>query len=508
MLLFAYYLLKPLRESLILSEFGAEVRSYAVALIALSLFFLIPLYGVLFRHTRRTQLIHWITLFFILNLVVFQFMGTAGIQFGFIYFVWVGIFGVMVIAQFWAFAADSYNAESGQRLFPVIMVGASLGALAGAQSSKMLFPVLGPYGLMTLAALILATTLLLPRRAKDAIPEESRPTEPNADEGTGTNLLGGLGLIFKDNYLLLIAIFVVLLNWINSTGEFILAELVVRHADALVASGQSVVKSEYIAAFYSDFIFWVTLIGLLFQVFLVSRIYCHVGIRGALLILPLIAVVGYGLAAFIPIFSIIRVVKILENSTDYSIMNTTRHALFLPTSRETKYEGKTAIDTFFWRFGDVIQAAFVFAGLNWWALEVEHFALLNLVLSVLWLLLAVAIGRAYTTQMKRTSNAPRLNSPIPDAQFVDGEALRHTFAEDTFVDVEPGANLALSARVHGRNELPNWLEFSPGRRLFSGKPPGKLEDELVIEVTATDLDGLSVSDTFTVRQAAMTGATS
>jgi hypothetical protein len=66
------------------------------------------------------------------------------------------------------------------------------------------------------------------------------------------------------------------------------------------------------------------------------------------------------LGGFVPIFTLIRLVKIAENATDYSLMNTTRHALFLPVDRDATYEGKTAIDSFFWRVGDLIQAGVVF----------------------------------------------------------------------------------------------------------------------------------------------------
>ena len=43
-----------------------------------------------------------------------------------------------------------------------------------------------------------------------------------------------------------------------------------------------------------------------------------------------------------------------ENSLDYSLHNTLRGALFLPTTRAVKYKAKAAIDTFFFRMGDVI----------------------------------------------------------------------------------------------------------------------------------------------------------
>ena len=173
------------------------------------------------------------------------------------------------------------------------------------------------------------------------------------------HLLGGIGLVLRDRYLLLIALFVVLLNWINSTGEFILGAYVKAHAHAQIAAtgGGEEALSEYIAAFMGNFNFWVTLIGLGIQLLLVARIYRLVGMRGALLVHPVIVAVGYGLLAFapmlggfIPIFSLIRRIKVADNGVDYSLMNTTRQALFLPVDRDSKYEGKMAIDTFFWRF--------------------------------------------------------------------------------------------------------------------------------------------------------------
>ncbi|MCH8913638.1 MAG: hypothetical protein IIA33_08745 [Planctomycetes bacterium] len=119
----SYYLFKTMRETLILTEFSAEVRSYATAAITLLLFFVVPLYSVLFRQGNKEQLIRWITLFFASNVLIFYMMGKAGMEFSFLYYIWVGIFGVMMIAQFWAFAADHFNIKTGQRLFPIIMAG-------------------------------------------------------------------------------------------------------------------------------------------------------------------------------------------------------------------------------------------------------------------------------------------------------------------------------------------------------------------------------------------------
>src|SRR4051812_11048838 len=131
LLLSGYYLLKTAREGFILSEGGAEVKSYSSAGQALLLLFLVPAYGALASRVNRIHLIQWVTLFFAGNLVLFLLALSSGLHIGIVYFLWVGIFNVMVIAQFWGFAADLYTEDQGKRLFPLIGVGASLGAWIG-----------------------------------------------------------------------------------------------------------------------------------------------------------------------------------------------------------------------------------------------------------------------------------------------------------------------------------------------------------------------------------------
>ena len=127
-----------------------------------------------------------------------------------------------------------------------------------------------------------------------------------------------------------------------------------------------------------------------FQTLLVSRLFKWIGVGGALFILPLVALLGYSALLVLPLLSIVRVIKIVENATDYSVQSTTRQALFLPTSREAKYEAKAVIDTFFWRAGDVLQAGLVLLGVTL-GFGVSAFSAFNLVLVLFWLGLAALI---------------------------------------------------------------------------------------------------------------------
>jgi AAA family ATP:ADP antiporter len=206
---------------------------------------------------------------------------------------------------------------------------------------------------------------------------------------------GAFRAVLSNRYLLMIAALVLLLNLVNTTGEYLLGRTVSRAATAAVALGEAVSEQQFIGSFFSNFQLAVNLTGLLVQLFLVSRVLKYFGVRLALLALPLIALGGYTLLAVYPILGVIRWAKTIENATDYSLNNTVRNVLFLPTTREEKYKAKQVVDAFCQRAGDVLSAGLVFVGTSVLALTITQFALVNLGFVALWLILAVAIGRGY-----------------------------------------------------------------------------------------------------------------
>ena len=117
------------------------------------------------------------------------------------------------------------------------------------------------------------------------------------------------------------------------------------------------------------------------------------GLAGVLLALPLIALGAYGMVVVGATLAVVRLAKTAENATDYSLMNTAKQLLWLPTSREEKYKAKQAVDSFFVRLGDLVAAFVVFAGTAWGTLGVAGFALVNLGCVLVWLVLALALVR-------------------------------------------------------------------------------------------------------------------
>jgi len=134
-------------------------------------------------------------------------------------------------------------------------------------------------------------------------------------------------------------------------------------------------------------------VALLLQAFFTSRLLKYRGLAGVLLALPLIALGGYAIIAAGVGFSAVRWIKTAENATDYSVMNTARQLLWVPTNREEKYKAKQAIDTFFVRVGDVISAGVVLIGTRQLHLDIQQFAVANIALTVVWLGVALLILR-------------------------------------------------------------------------------------------------------------------
>ena len=364
-ILFTAYLLKPAREMLILTEGTAEIRSYAVALQALLLLFFIPLYGKFSRLFDSFRYMQIVTAVCVATLLAFAAAGQAGVAVSVPYFVWLGAYSVLIIAQFWAYASELYSREAGERLFVIVALGASLGAWIGSAFSRELVNYLDAYGLMIAGAITLAISIVPAGRANRSIPESSKGLHTVEEPPAQPSIFAGFQLVFSRRYLMLMAAFVIMLNLVNTTGEYLLSAILeTLYAEGAADGSIAVDKGTYVGRFYGGFYFIVNLLGVLIQFFMVSRLIRTAGFSLAFLLTPLVIFLGYASLALLPIITWFRYFKIVENSLDYSLQNTVRQMLYLPLSRQEKYEARAVIDPFGQRFGDLLQAGIIFAGLN------------------------------------------------------------------------------------------------------------------------------------------------
>ena len=398
-LLLGYYVIKTLRDTVIVARLGAQVKAYASAVMALVLMGFIPLYGWVASRVDRVKLIFTLTVFFLVTLELFVLgFATAAPYIEVVFFIWVGIFNLTTVAQFWSLANDLYRKESGERLFPIIAIGATLGSPLGSLLAGRLFGA----GLSEVVILQAPAALLLLQLAlygwintrESRGPEQARRAQEPLAVG------GGFALVLSSDYLRLLALLMVLLNIVNTNGNFILDSSL---ESAAAAAGAG--KTAALGAAYGSFYLYQNILGVLIQALLVSHIVKRFGIIGVLLGLPLVSFGAYGLIAAGAGLTAIRWAKTAENATDYSVMNTGRQMVWLPTRREEKYKAKQAVDTFFVRAGDTLSGLLVFVMSAHLGLRARGFAVLNLAVVVVWIALVLLLGRRYRALAAATSDA-------------------------------------------------------------------------------------------------------
>lgn len=422
LILLAYYCIKPVREGWIaVSDIEGlskmEVKAYSSFVQSILLLFIVGWYSRLAEHLQRSTLITRVTLFCISNLIIFWFLQPnlfiRNLPYtGIIFYLWVGMFGVFIVAQFWTFCADIYAEERGKRLLPMIAIGATSGAAAGSWLVDQLLET----GLVSTETLLLVATVPLfastiltrlvdARERKtlspDIIPSPAEKTEENTEKGLHF-LLSGARLIFISRFLLAAALVTLMTNWVNTNGENLLFR-VIEESLAGQAANQGITDPAAILAFtrsgttqfYGNFFFWVNIAALLLQSLLASRLLRYGGFAAIAMLLPAIAMISYSFMALLPILAVVKMLKIAENATDYSINNTARHVLWLPVSSEMKYQGKPAIDTLYVRIGDGFAALTVLIGVEVLALTTRQFFIFNVILVVAWLFFTLMLIREY-----------------------------------------------------------------------------------------------------------------
>ena len=227
---------------------------------------------------------------------------------------------------------------------------------------------------------------------------------------------GAFALVLQNRYLLLMAALVFVAELVKTNGEFILSSAAAEHAAQLIPTTAhpdlvgavhdaaiTADRREVIKELYGNFYFWVNLVGFVIQAFLVTRVIDKLGVRKALFIMLIVALGTYGAIGMIGGLALVRAAKTTENATEYSMQNTVRQTLFLPTDRATKYKAKAAIDTFVVRFGDSLSALLVWVGVHEIGMRVRGLAFVNFGLVAVWIVIAIGIAREHKKISKESA---------------------------------------------------------------------------------------------------------
>ncbi len=394
----SYSVLRPIRETMGItsgvSTLPALFWGTFVVMLAVQ-----PVYGWLTSRFRRSAFLPWVYLFFVLNILGFYVWFNVQADHTWIarvYFVWLSVFNLFVVAVFWSLMADVFNREQAGRLFGFIAAGISLGGLAGPFLVQLLAERLGTINLLPISAALLAFSLLLMvgvlRWQRRITAAEGGATAADPDARLGGHSLAAFVQLLRSPYLALIALFVFLLTWIST---FLYLE-----QQALVA--QVFQDRDAQTAFFSRIDFWVQAGSLVIQLFLFGRLYRWFGFRTLIVSIPLLMMFGFGMLALFPSFAVLVGVLMVRRIGEYSITRPSRDTLYTVVTREEKYKAKSLIDTFVYRGGDATAASVHALVKSTFGFGLSGVAVVGALIAAAWAAVAWRLGTLHLSRRRRT----------------------------------------------------------------------------------------------------------
>ncbi len=353
-LLMSFYLLRPMREAFGIAK-GADKLPWLMTGTMAAMLLANPLYAALVSRIPRRRFIPLTYRFFAMNMALFwlafRFLPAhGGVWAGYAFYVWLSVFNLFVVSVFWSLLDDLLTEEIGKRLFGLIAVGGTLGAIAGASLTATLshgLNILGvelkvaPPSLLILAILFLeAAVFCMKGLAARASKVDLKPVTPEP----GPGIFEGLRLVATSRYLQAICLYILLFT-ITSTFLYLAQGRIVEQA----FQGQAART-----AAFASLDLWTNGVTLVLQVLLSGRILSGLGLRTTLCLLPLLTLAGLGGLWALPTFAVLAVVQVSRRGLHYAVDRPAREILYIPLGADEKYKSKPFIDTFVYRGGDVL----------------------------------------------------------------------------------------------------------------------------------------------------------
>ena len=384
----SYSLVKPVRDAMG-TVYGVDHLQELFTATLLASFIFAPLYSGLAARIRLATFLPWVYGFVALTMLGFYALFAGGQQERTVaaaFYVWVSTFNLLVISVFWSFMADLYSRTQAKRLFGLIAAGGTLGGIAGPAAATLLATRVGNHNLVLIGAAGFAATALVVRMLaaeKDRLlalgGEAQRSSLARPLPG---NPFDGFRRLLRSPYLLLLALFLLLMTWISTIVYFQLGDLITHAFASKEARTQA----------YGQIDLAVNSCALLIQLFGTGRLIARFGVGTGLLLNPIIMVLAFLAIAFSPVLLVLGGMQILRRVAEYAIAKPAREMLFTVVDQDSRYKAKNVIDTVVYRFGDFTSSWVSHAILPYGVIGLAIFGVV--VLSV-WFPVAWLLGKRY-----------------------------------------------------------------------------------------------------------------
>lgn len=392
----ALMVVRPAREALGMRSGLDTVRwlfvGTAVVTLAVN-----PVFGLLVAKFRRVWFIAATYLFFAASLLVFWALlsfapEAVGEVSGRVFYVWFSVFNLFSTMVFWALMADRFAFEQSKRLFPIVAVGGTVGAIFGPWLAWGIVESVGTANLILIAVGFLCLAVLAawwvaalqPREGAGEDAERPTRTPPAVDRTAviGGSAWEGLRAVFKSRYLLAICGFVLILAVMATFIYFTRLAMVAEVAEGTDAR----------TALFANIDMWTQIATLVMQLFVAGHLMKRIGVSVTLALLPVTVLLGFIGLAIVGTITALILFEATFRAVQRAIMRPARETLFTVVSREDKYKAKAFIDTFVYRGGDVV-GAWTEGLLGRLGMGLAGLATLVMPLAIVWGVVGVWLGR-------------------------------------------------------------------------------------------------------------------
>jgi len=398
-LMSSYFILRPLRDTMG-TVFGvAHLQELFTGTFIVS-FIVAPIYAGFASRIRLASFLPWVYGFIALTMVVFYLLFEKIAQDRWIaaaFFVWTSTFNLLTISVFWSLMADVFSRTQAKRLFGFIAAGGTVGTICAPAFTVLFVSTVGTNTLLLISAAGFTVTAFLVRmveaekRKLQAADKDAQQT--SLDRKLGGNPFDGFTLLFKSPYLLMIALFILLMTTISTVIYFQLQDLIT-HAFTTRAERTRAFATIDLAT---------NSVAVFIQLFGTGRLIQRFGVTAGLLLNPIIMVIAFLAVAFSPVLMVLGTIQVVRRCAEYAVAKPSRDMLFTVVDQQAKYKAKNVIDTVVYRFGDLTSAWLSAAVLPY---GVAGLAVAGVIVSAIWFPIAYALGKRYETVRDSASIAP------------------------------------------------------------------------------------------------------
>ncbi len=390
----SYSIVKPVRDAMGTVYGMSHIQELFTGTFLVSLVFA-PVYSGLAARIRLSTFLPWVYGFVAASIMLFYALFQSVTQpeqlrwIAAAFYIWVSTFNILIISVFWTFMADIYSRTQAKRLFGFVAAGGTLGGIVGPAIATFLVKQVGNNNLMLISALgFLVTAALvrtLAREKQRLVATGVAVQHTTLDRKLAGNPFDGFRLLFRSRYLMLLALFLLLMTWISTIVYIQLGDLITKAFASREARTQA----------YAMIDLAVNSLAVLIQLFGTGRLIARFGVGTGLLVNPVIMVVAFLAVAFSPVLLLLGGIQVLRRVAEYAIAKPTREMLFTVVDQESRYKAKNVIDTVVYRFGDV-SSAWVSAAIL--PFGVAGLAIFGIAVSAVWFPVAYLLGKRYEAE--------------------------------------------------------------------------------------------------------------